>query len=874
MNAFVKTLNRGQQPAVGRRLKRVLPLLFLTLSLKAEESTGSKLPPPVSQFIATHCTDCHDDSTKKGDLDLTTLAYQLDQPDNRARWTRVFEMVERNEMPPPEKSKVTSTARQELTAFLDSALTAATQADILQNGRGPVRRLTRVEFENNLRTILEMPDLDIRDKLPEDRDSHGFTKVAALLDVSRVHLDAYLDATEAALHAAVASGIKAPAQVKKRFTGLQLFPGLDSFGGREAMFFARDNRMVPISNKDVQAMTAAQKADATLEMALFRSATWPYFGYPQGFSAKVEGTYRVRFKARAVRQVRDFRLAPAYEPLAFTFRARQPSGPDVSGNVRETGGWMDLLPEAQEFETTIQLKRGETFEYSPLGLPVPFIRTDQGFYYDYPPMPPEGHRGMAVQWLEVMGPIVEPKWPPRSHHVLFDTLPMIAAKPGAALAVEVQSQAPQADAARLMRRFADRAALRPLPDSALAPFVKVIESKLAAGESFAAAMLTGYQTFLCSSHFLYLTEPGPSAPEDGPAIAARLSHLFWNTRPDAELTLLAREGKLREASVLRDQTNRLIADSRCDNFIRTFAEEWLDLRRLRRDLPDVRLYPEYRKDDYLVDSMEKETLAFLSAMVKENLSVTTLVSADFTFVNDRLALHYDLPRTPGSSMRRVSLPSWSPYGGLLTQASLLKHTANGTTTSPVLRGAWVMEKLLGQPAPPPPKSVPAIEPDIRGAKTIREMLARHTQSKTCANCHARFDPVGFALENFDVMGAWRDRYRGMETGEKITGYDPAGHPFTYFVGQAVDASGKLPSGETFKDIRELKSILAAQPRQLAKNFLTHFILHATGTPVRFSERAEVERLLDACAANGYRIQDLMHVVIQSPIFLGYPKTLN
>jgi hypothetical protein len=198
----------------------------------------------------------------------------------------------------------------------------------------------------------------------------------------------------------------------------------------------------------------------------------------------------------------------------------------------------------------------------------------------------------------------------------------------------------------------------------------------------------------------------------------------------------------------------------------------------------------------------------------------------------------------------------------------MKHTANGTTTSPVLRGVWIMEKLLGQPPPPPPKSVPAVEPDIRGATTIRDLLAKHTSSKSCAACHARFDPIGFALENFDVMGAWRDRYRGMERGEKITGFDPAGHPYTYFVGSAVDASGKLPGGDSFHDIHDVKRLLAANPRQLARNLLHHLVLHATGTPVSFVDRAEVESMLDACAANGYRVRDLIHSLVRSQILLG------
>lgn len=809
---------------------------------------------PLHSFIDQHCIDCHDDSTAKGDFDITALAFQPEDAGNRARWARVFDLVERAEMPPPEKSEVTLAERDAFAKELGAKLLAAAQAEVAKAGRGPVRRLTRVEFENNLRVLLNLPDLDVRDKLPEDRDTHGFTKVSAMLDVSRVQMEGYLDATETALHTARAGSTPPPKPLTQRFTGLQLFPGLNTFGEREAMFFARDNRMVPFTSEEVKKMTPEQRNDPTLEMALFRSATWPYFGYPPGFRAKTDGAYRVRFKGRAVRQMPGFRLVPAHEPVAMSFRARQPSGPDVSGDVRETGGWMDLQTESREFETMIHLKAGETFEYSPLGLPVPFIRTDGGFFYDYPPMPPEGHRGVAIQWLEVTGPLVDTQWPPPSHRVLFDEVDA--------------SKASAADAGRLFRHFAARAALRPMTDADHKPFLDLIQAKLTAGALFADAMLAGYQALLCSSHCLYLTEPRKEAADVHFAIANRLSHFLWNSRPDDELAELAKKGRLHDAATLSAQTDRLIADPRFEQFVQTFANEWLDLRKLRRDIPDERLYPEYRKDDYLVDSMAHETRKFLMAMVRENLPATTLVTADFAFVNDRLARHYDLPRVSGSAMQRVSLPKGSPFGGLITQAALMKHTANGTTTSPVLRGVWVMEKLLGQPPPPPPKSVPAVEPDIRGATTIRDLLAKHTESKSCASCHAKFDPVGFALENFDVMGAWRDRYRGMERGEKVTGFDPAGHPYTYFVGPAVDASGKLPGGDAFRDIHDVKRQLAAKPRQLAKSLLEHLVLHATGTPVGFADRAEVESMLDACAAKGYRVRDLMQALVSSELFTG------
>lgn len=222
-------------------------------------------------------------------------------------------------------------------------------------------------------------------------------------------------------------------------------------------------------------------------------------------------------------------------------------------------------------------------------------------------------------------------------------------------------------------------------------------------------------------------------------------------------------------------------------------------------------------------------------------------------------------------MQKVALPANSPFGGLLTQAAVLKVSANGTTTSPVVRGAWVMERLIGKPPPPPPPSVPAVEPDIRGAKTIRDLLALHTKSKTCAGCHAKFDPVGLALENFDILGGWRTRYRGLEEGERISGIDRAGHDFSYTLSAPVDSSGRLLDGSSFKDIHDLKAILLSDPRQLARNLLHQFTVYSTGTPVRYSDRREIESMLDACAKDGYRVRDLLLALVQNRIFRGNPE---
>lgn len=871
----------------------------LLLLLSASRSTAAEIPEPLGHLIRQTCVDCHNGATAEGGLDLTSLAFTLDDRELRDRWILVHDRVSSGEMP-PEPATLADGDRQSLVKTLHDAIAAADRADVLTNGRGPMRRLNRDEYEQNLRDVLKLPLLDIRDMLPEDREGHHFNKTAMTLDMSRVQLSAYLDAADAALRQAMASGPEPPPITKYRAIGTQLFSANSTFGEREAMFFAKDNKAVDTRDLD------NLKDNPTLELALFRSAHWPYYGYPRGFVVgqdvgrpfqavtdpadttawkgrpAVYFEYRVRFSARSVLQTEGYQLKPATEPVPMTFRARKPSGADVSGDVRATGGIIDIQPEPAVYETTVRLLPTETFEYSLFGLPVPLARNVNGGppTYRYPPFPDGGQPGVAFQWLEVEGPIASESWPPPSHRVLFDDF-----------GADVHSTNPQEDARRLLRRFINIAARAPVPEEALLRLEQLVLKRLEQGSPFAEALLAGYKAFLCSSHFLYLREPagrpcqaveknvnagdGLERPSyetnfDQYSIASRLSHFLTNTRPNEALMELAIAEKLRDADTLRRQTDRLINSSGFDRFVKNFTNYWLDLRKLRRDEPDIRLHPEYRFDDYLIESMERETRTFFKAMIRDNLPASVLVDADFVYANDRLARHYGLKPLSGSKMQKVVLPDDSPYGGLLTQAAILKVTANGTSTSPVIRGAWIMERLIGQPPPPPPASVPAVEPDIRGATTIRELLALHTKSESCAGCHARFDPVGLALENFDILGGWRTRYRRLDAGERITGIDRAGHDFAYALGDTVDASGRLLDGRRFQDIHELKAILADNPRQLARSLLHQLTLYATGTPVRFSDREEIESMLNGCEADRYRVRDLVHALVQNRIFVGRP----
>ena len=837
-------------------------------SVRAEEGKG------VASFVKSNCLGCHNSAVPSGGHDFGALPWDPQSLENRERWARVYDRVERREMP-PEPVSLTDEERGAFLALLGDALHREDLSEIAAQGRHSLRRLNRSEFEWNLRDLFELPYLDVQSRLPEDRTNNGFNKSADALDMSHVQLSAYLDATKSALLQAAASGVTPPASTRYFALATRMFGTAHTFGGPEAMFYTRDSIMLPITSDELKEIRRTESHDESVELALFRSAGWPYYGYPDGFLAELPGEYRVRFDARAVSQVRDFRLRPSPGPVPMTFRARKPSGPDVSGDVRSTGGLIDVQPQAAVYETTVRLAAGETIEYSLLGLPVPQpnVRNIAPTYYDFPPMPEGGHPGVAFRWIEITGPVSPPRWPPTSHRVLFGDLPIQSrpAKSSHGLKVEVIPIDPKKDAISLFERFAQRAARAPVPDGALGVYKDLILKKLAAGEAFGEAMLAGYQGFLCSGYFLYLSEPHD--PSDHYALAARLSHFLWNSRPDKELQEAARVGKLRSAAILRRQAERLIDNPRFARFVDNFLDYWLDLKEIRRDDPDIRLYPEYRFSDYLVESMERETKAAFTELIRKNLPVTYLIDSDVVYVNDRLATHYGLAPVLGSAIRRTAAPPSSPYGGFLTQAAILKVTSNGTTTSPVVRGAWVMDRLLGDPPPPPPPSVPAVEPDIRGAETIREILALHTRSPACSGCHARFDPIGLALENFDVIGAWRDYYRGLEEGILVTGIDRAGHDYSYRVAEPVDPSGRLLDGRQFNDVHQLKSLLIQNPRQLARNLLERFAIYSIGSPVRFSDRRAIDEILDQCAPDGFRVRDLVRGLVLSRIILG-PAGIN
>ena len=369
---------------------------------------------------------------------------------------------------------------------------------------------------------------------------------------------------------------------------------------------------------------------------------------------------------------------------------------------------------------------------------------------------------------------------------------------------------------------------------------------------------------LTAPQFLLIDErPGKL---DDFALASRLSYFLWSTMPDDELLALAAGKKLALPATLRAQVDRMLASPKARAFVENFTGQWLDLRNIEATSPDKRLYPEF--DEVLQTSMVGETEAFFTEMLARNESTANFIHSDWLMVNRPIAEHYGIEGVTGEDFHRVKLPANSPRGGLLTQASILKVSANGTTTSPVIRGAWVMKRLLGTPPAPQPADVGSIEPDTRGATTIREQLAKHRSVESCAACHRIMDPPGFALESFDVIGGWRDRYRSQEKGDNANRKLHGRNVWEYKLGLPVDATGELADGRKFKDMVDFKKLLLEQRDQVLKNVTENLLIYSTGAGIRFADRTEVARIVATTKAKGSGLRTLLHEVVESPLFLN------
>lgn len=552
------------------------------------------------------------------------------------------------------------------------------------------------------------------------------------------------------------------------------------------------------------------------------------------FKAPAPGRYRFRISASAHNSDTPLPMAAVLGNFV------------VSGNPTRHLGYFDAppgQPRVIEFEEKL-LEKNDTIKVTPIALPFVYLKQETMQEYPGP--------GLHIHWMEVEGPLPE-KWPTDSYRQVYgDVNPKVATP---------------AEAESLLKKLIPRAFRRPILPGEERVYSDLVAAALKSGQTFEEAFRIGIKAVLTSPKFLYLRES--NGPVDDYALASRLSYFLWSTMPDGTLLSLAEKRELHQPQILHAQVERMLQDPKAKAFTENFTGQWLSLREINATTPDKTLYPEF--DELLQWSSVKETHLFFEELLKSDLSIKNIVDSDFAILNGRLAKHYEIPDVYGVDFQRVELNPGDHRGGVLTQASILKVTANGTSTSPVLRGVWILDRILGSPASPPPPNVPAVEPDIRGATTIREQLAKHQASENCAACHTRIDPPGFALENFDAIGGWRTRYRiiaerkdwvNNRTGP-LAKYLAA---WQYGLGAEVESGGTLTDGRTFTDIAEFKKLLLGRPEQIARCVTEKLMVYATGHPISFSDHTEIDRIVTEAKSSDYGLRTLVHSVVASHLF--------
>lgn len=765
-------------------------------------------------FFQTYCTDCHGADMQEADLRLDTLRPPTAEANSQATWAMILEMIDTQDMPPRDEKRPTEAERQQMLSWIGSGLAAVTKP------APALRRMNRVEYEHTVQDLLGI-ETPLADLLPEDGSVQGFDNVASGLGLSAILMERYMEAADVAFDGVIRRIQPLPAET------------------RRAVLMEQHENIESVEKK---------KGGVITSQGAFVDFTpgWPPSRIDPAHPIE-DGVYRCRVAVWP------------HDPSAHrTLSAAVFVGPLFGPGKRRFMGMYDVTGTADEpriIEFTTRMQEAESLHI------LPWIYPEHVTWRDKQ----EPRPGIAIVWAETHGPL-DQDFPSPAQRQLFGDSDTLSLVPGDSVYMRhrrgvkahyVDSTAPRQDAERIIREFVPRAFRRPVDDALTDQFVQLTLSRLDDGRTFEQAVRAGVTAVLCSPHFLLINQ---QPLVDDHTLASRLSYFLWSSMPDAELLQLASEGKLQDSSVRHTQVERMIKDPKFERFVENFVGQWLELRDLEFTTPDKRLYPEY--DELLLRSMVAETQGFFRHVVDRDLSVLNFVDSDFTVLNQRLATHYGLPAVSGhETFRVVKLPEDSIRGGVLTHASVLKVTANGTSTSPVIRGAWVLDKLLGQPPSPPPAGVPSVEPDIRGATTIREQLKLHSEDPSCARCHDRIDPPGFALEEFDVIGGHRQWYRSV--GEKGQRIDKT----NYRIGPDVESGGRFADGQTFNDFEDYRRQLLQQPDRIAHAVAEKLLIYGCGRPLTAADRNSVQAVVDAAQANDLGLRSMLHAVADSELFL-------
>ena len=766
---------------------RLLVLLLLsTCAGLADAATTA------AGFLAENCSGCHGGDEPEGGFEVTGLS---DAGDGDPRWESVLRRVAAGQMPPPDAGRLdeASTAR-----FIKqvAAATGDRASRIVQAGRPPaVRRLTRTEYANAVRDLLAVT-VDAAELLPRDEESGGFDNITNT-GLSPARVARYVAAAERISRTALGrlngDTDGATYRVPPNRTQERHVEGLP-LGTRGGAVFTHN---VPVAGRYAFRIRLARDRDE-----------------------KVEGLDAVHELDLLIdgRPVKRFTVRPPggggqWEVDFSNADAHLRTETEVAAGPREIG--VAFVPRSDSLR---EIKR-QPFEAS-------YNR------HRHPRQSP------ALYELSVVGPLEPPTGG------LADT-PSRRAVFGPLDPTETASY-DEPEARAILSRLARLAFRRPATTDEIDRLTAFYRD----GGDFEDGLGRAIAALLVNPNFLLRVEPQPddatpgtAYPLDDFSVAARLSFFLWSSLPDGELLDAADAGALQDAEEVSRQASRMLADPRASALVTNFADQWLQLRNLAAVTPDLRAFPDF--DDNLRRAMRRETQLLFEEVVREDRPVTDLIVSDHTFLNERLATHYGIPHVRGSHFRRVDLPEDTMRGGLLRHASILTVTSYATRTSPTIRGNWVLEHILGTPAPPPPPNVPALrEKQATAASTVRERLAQHRSDPACASCHQLMDPIGFALEHFDAVG----RHRPFE------GDLP------------IDAAGTLPDGTEVAGIDDLEAAIAARPELFVTALTERLMTYALGRVLAADDGPHVRRVVANAAANGNRFSAIVEGVVRSVPF--------
>jgi mono/diheme cytochrome c family protein len=763
-------------------------------------------------YFQAHCLECHGEKNQEGGFRIDTLSRKVGL-ENSPQWAEVITRITSGEMPPKD---VTNPPTPEQSAavvrWVAVRLAEGEAARLARRGRVTYNRLTRDEYVNTVRDLIGV-HFDATDPagFPEDPEWHGFERLGSVLPLSPSMIEKYLAAAETILAEAYPEKKPKFLDVSRRAVPEKLITEIHRERLREAGLLDKVRFELLAGDKYWHSLLEPLPAAGIYEISYTLSGLKPENGRAPRLMVIETNVDRVLFEQDIV--------APEDQPITVTFQAHLPKSPtihainDVPGpatNFRAANHSRIPFIDTKTPRAPWQMKLTDE-----QGRPrYPFLLLDR------------------VSWR---GPLVgeqEQRWRDEYWPAEAENLEHVRAG---------------------FEKLASRAFRRPVSAEALDRHVAIVKAEVDAGAPFRDAVKTGMLSILCSKSFLFVAEGDEHVHRDTLddwELASRLSYLLWSTMPDDELFAVAEQGRLRDRAELARQADRLLADPRARRFSESFASQWLHLRSVGMFQPDKMLYPDYDKS--LEKSMVGETISFFHEVLQRGLTLREFLDSEWTMVNARLARFYGLPEVEGIEHRRVSLPPDGHRGGLLTQASILALTSDGTRHRPVHRGKWVLEAIFGKSPPPPPPNVDPIEPNpVDSPKaTLRMKLAAHTYDSRCSSCHRTIDPLGLAFENYDAIGRWRTHEAVAGTGD-----DPP-----------VDPSGTLPDGRSFGSPEEFKQLLLADIDAFNNTFVEKLATYGLRRTMSFDDRDDLAAVAAASRGHDYRLRDIIMAFVTSDLF--------